>query len=108
MFIRVQLLNGLPEPLWYTVPIPWNQTSLCGLIVQVPIRNRILPALVLNEYTSKPTHISFALKDICSIEALPDDPHYFSFLKTLSNYYQQEPHHFIKRIHYFLIYKKED
>jgi primosomal protein N' (replication factor Y) len=108
MFIRVQLLNGLPEPLWYSVPTELQQTNLTGLIVQVPIRNCIIPALVLNECTTKPTNITFMLKDIVGIESLPPDSYYFDFLDALGNYYQQEPHHFIKRIHHFLAHKKEE
>src|SRR5581483_7770245 len=108
MFIRVQLLNGLPTPLWYSVPPEYQTQSLRGLIVQVPIRNRIIPALVLDEHAQKPKQISFMLKDICGIEELPQDPHYFTFLNTLGNYYQQEPYLFIKRIYHFLVHKKED
>lgn len=108
MFIRVRLLNGLPEPLWYAVPTQYTQHSLPGLVVQVPVRNRIVPALVIDEYKNKPTHLTFELKDIQGIEPLPEDPHYLNFLKNLGNYYQIEALHFIKRIHHFLIDKKEE
>jgi primosomal protein N' (replication factor Y) len=107
MFIRVRLLNGLPEPLWYTVPEQYTQ-PLTGLIVQVPVRNRIVPALVIDEYKNKPTNLAFDLKPICGIEPLPDDLLYLPFLKSLGDYYQIEPLYFIKRIHHFLINKKED
>lgn len=104
MFIRVRLLNGLPEPLWYAVPKQYNQ-SLAGLIVQVPIRNRVVPALVIDEYKNKPAHLTFELKDIHAIEQLPEDPYYFNFLKKLSEYYHLDSLYFIKRIHQFLIDK---
>jgi primosomal protein N' (replication factor Y) (superfamily II helicase) len=107
MFIRVRLLNGLPEPLWYTVPTEYTQQSLTGLVVQVPVRNRIVPALVIDEYKNKPMHLAFELKNIHGLEPLPDDPYYLSFLKSLGDYYQIEALHFIKRIHHFLIDKKE-
>lgn len=107
MFIRVRLLNGLPEPLWYSVPQQYTQ-SLSGLVVQVPVRNRIVPALVIDEYTTKPNNLAFELKSIHGIEQLPDDPYYQPFLQQLSDYYQIEPLHFIKRIHHFLIDKKEE
>jgi len=107
MFIRVRLLNGLPEPLWYAVPAHYPQ-PLAGLVVQVPVRNRIVPALVIDEYTTKPHNLAFELKDICGIEPLPEDPYYVKFLKSLGDYYQIESLHFIKRIHHFLIHKKED
>ena len=101
-------MNGLPEPLWYSVPAEYNNRSLSGLVVQVPVRNRIVPALVVDEYTRKPTNLAFDLKPIHAIEELPEDPHYLIFLKKLGDYYQIEPLHFIKRIHHFLIDKKEN
>src|SRR5438046_2146749 len=107
MFIRVRLLNGLPEPLWYAVPEQYTQ-RLTGLVVQVPVRNRIVPALVIDEYKNKPHNLAFELKDIQGIEPLPDDAYYLPFLKSLGDYYQIEPLHFIKRIHHFLIHKKEE
>lgn len=107
MFIRVKLLNGLPELLWYTVPEHYNK-SLTGLIVQVPVRNRILPALVIDEYKNKPSHLTFKFKDIHAIEQLPEDVHYFTFLKKMAEYYHLDSLYFIKRIHQFLIDKKED
>lgn len=108
MFIRVRLLNGLPEPLWYSVPTQYTKHPLSGLVVQVPVRNRIVPALVIDEYKLKPAHLAFELKDICGIEPLPEDSHYLPFLKHLGDYYQIEPLHFIKRIHHFLVNKKEN
>src|SRR5438128_1707691 len=106
MFIRVKLLNGLPEPLWYSVPQNLSDKPLSGLIVQVPVRNRVIPALVLDEHTSKPYNRAFDLKEICGIEPLPDDKHYQQCIKKLGDYYQIEPLYFIKRIHQFLANKK--
>ena len=107
MFIRVKLLNGLPEPLWYTVPQNLTNKPLSGLIVQVPVRNRIIPALVIDEHKTKPYNIAFELKEIHGLEPLPADEYYHNFLHKLGNYYQVEPIYFIKRIHQFLINKPE-
>jgi primosomal protein N' (replication factor Y) len=107
MFIRVKLLNGLPEPLWYAVPHNLTSKPLSGLIVQVPVRNRIIPALVIDEHRTKPHNLAFELKEICGLEPLPADEHYQSFLHKLGDYYQVEPIYFIKRIHQFLINKPE-
>jgi primosomal protein N' (replication factor Y) len=108
MFIRVKLLNGLPEPLWYTVPSNCNYGPLTGLIVQVPVRNKIMPALVLDEYATKPHSINFNLKEIHGLHALPPDEHYAPFLQKLAAYYQVDSLYFIKRIHHFLAHKQED
>lgn len=107
MFIRVKLLNGLPEPLWYAVPQNLAHKALTGLIVQVPVRNRIIPALVIDEHTRKPHNLAFELKEIHGLEPLPADEHYHSFIQKLGEYYQIEPIYFIKRIHQFLINKPE-
>ena len=107
MFIRVKLLNGLPEPLWYAVPHHLTHKPLSGLIVQVPVRNRIIPALVIDEHRIKPHNLAFELKEIHGLEPLPADEHYHGFLQKLGDYCQVEPIHFIKRIHQFLINKKE-
>ncbi len=108
MFIRVKLLNGLPEPLWYAVPQNLANKSLSGLIVQVPVRNRIIPALVIDEYKNKPHNLAFELKEIHGLEPLPADEHYQSFLQKLGEYYLIEAIYFIKRIHHFLANKKEN
>lgn len=108
MFIRVRLLNGLPEPLWYAVPADCNYGPLTGLVVQVPVRNRVIPALVIDEYKNKPHNLIFELKNIHGLEPLPADEHYHPFLNKLGDYYHIEPLHFIKRIHHFLINKREE
>jgi primosomal protein N' (replication factor Y) (superfamily II helicase) len=107
MFIRVKLLNGLPEPLWYAVPQNLTHKPLSGLIVQVPVRNRIIPALVIDEHKFKPLNLAFELKEIHGLEPLPADEHYHGFLQKLGEYYLIEPIYFIKRIHHFLINKPE-
>lgn len=108
MFIHVRLLNGLPEPLWYSVPSHYNHTSLHGLIVQVPLRNKIVPALVVNESRYKPASITFDIKEIHAIETIPADEYYFPFLEKLSAYYQQDTLFFVKRINHFLTHKKQE
>ena len=108
MFIRVKLLSGLPEPLWYSVPHEYCNQSLSGLIVHVPVRNRIVPAVVLDVFQSKPAYVTFELKNIHGIEELPEDPHYRTFLNAVGSYHQVDPLLFIKRITHFLGDKKED
>jgi primosomal protein N' (replication factor Y) len=73
-----------------------------------PVRNRIIAALVVDEYKTKPYNLTFELKDIHGIEPLPADKYYLPFLKNLADYYQIEALHFIKRIHHFLIDKKSE
>ena len=106
MFILVRLLNGLPTPLWYHVPDQWQQQQLLKKIVQVPLRNSIVPAIVINQYKNKPKGITFTIKDAHAIEPLPNDLYYDSFITQISKYYQVDQLHFIKRIRQFVQQKQ--
>src|SRR5690606_30926929 len=74
----------------------------------VPVRTKIIPALVLSQHTEKPKNIYFTIKDVHAIEPLPSDKYYFPFIEKLSNYYHIDSLHFIKRISHFLLHKKNN
>ncbi|NRB21561.1 hypothetical protein HRU45_02345, partial [Candidatus Dependentiae bacterium] len=97
MFIQVKLLRGLKDPLLYQAPDEWPTKNLVGTIVHVPLRNRVEVGIVTEQYAESPDQITFTIKEAFSIEAFPDDQHYQSFIKQLSNYYCVDPIHFIKR-----------
>lgn len=101
MFIQVRLLNGFAKPLWYKMPREWGFVDLRHKIVQVPLRNRIVPAIVLHQFDQKPK-TNFDLKDAHAIEAFPNDTFYKPFIEQLSAYYQVEPLYFFKRIRSFI------
>ena len=106
MFIQVRLLKGFQEPLIYEVPDSWNTQSLIGKLVKVPIQTQVRSALVLNQYDEKPRNIAFTIKQALSIDDFPDDTFYTPFITQLSQYYQMESLHFIKRIQQFLVEKE--
>src|SRR5579872_2108544 len=101
MFIKVKLLNGFREPLWYQKPTDWNNDSLLGTIVRVPLRTQYVPALVLKEQRNKP-QVPFEIKSAQSIEPIPHDPIFTHFIKQLSSYYQISPLFLLKRIRSFV------
>ncbi len=101
MYIQVKLLNGFKEPLLYVVPAEWQQPSLLGTVVKVPLKNRTTLALVVEEFAVKPA-TKFTIKQALTIEQFPQDPHYGAYLEQLSSYYQLEPLIFFKRIRHFL------
>ncbi len=107
MFITVKLLNGFQEPLLYSVPNSWPSQPVLGSIVQVPLRNRVVPALVTQITHSKPVQVSFAIKDAHSLEEFPRDPRYLHFVSQLARYYAIEPILLIKRLKQFLIQTTE-
>jgi primosomal protein N' (replication factor Y) len=108
MFIQVQLLNGLPTPLWYSVPPHLSSQDLTGKIIQAPVKNYIVPGFVLKQSTIPPASLTCVIKPIIGLEKLPNDPYYTTFLNRLSIYYQQNITLFIKRIHSFLVHKQAE
>ena len=105
MYIKVQLLSGFSEYLWYAQPDEWHQSSLIGSLIRVPLRNAQVPALVIDQQRAKPA-VDFIIRTATAIEAVPADPHYQKFINQLSIYYQINPIVLIKRIKQFL-YQKE-
>jgi primosomal protein N' (replication factor Y) (superfamily II helicase) len=102
MFITVQLLNGFHEPLLYSVPHTWPSQPSIGSVVQVPLRAKIVPALVTHIAQEKPANLSFTIKDAHTLEEFPSDQHYLHFMTQLARYYTVEPVHLIKRLKQFL------
>jgi len=105
MFIRVQLLTGFREYLWYTCPPEWDNQSLIGSLVRVPLRKQNVPALILAKQFYKPD-VPFELRDAVGLEPVPEDPDFYRFISMLSIYYQTPQTMLVKRIKQFL-YQKE-
>jgi len=91
MFVKVKLLKGFTQPLWYKIPSEWEQKQLRGKILQVPIQNRISPAIVLEEHDTLPPDINFKIRKAKNIEAFPKDPDYAKFTQQLANLFFLEP-----------------
>ncbi len=106
MFIQVKLLNGFKKPLWYKVPASWTQQSLKETIIQVPLRNTIIPAVVLREQLNHPP-VAFEIKEAKEIEPFPADYHYMPFVTQLSSYYVINPLHIIMRIKSFITHEEK-
>lgn len=104
-YIHVKLLNGFPQPLTYTVP-PEHQKNLVGTIVKVPLKDRFVSAYVVAQVAQLTHTPKFTLKPMHSVEQFPQDPHYRQYIGSLSDYYQVEPLHFIKRIRQFVDQKE--
>lgn len=100
MFIQVRLLTAFARPLWYQVPTEITPPTI-GTLVDVPLRNKITPALVIRSQSQAP-QVNFDIKSIESSHPFPQDEHYFKFIQQLSNYYLLEPIDLIKRIRHFV------
>src|SRR5437016_5011773 len=106
MFVQVKLLSGYQQLLWYKIPDHWEAQNYSGAIVQVPLRNKIVPAWIMEMQKDMPS-VAFTIKEVQNLEPFPADPHYFAFIDKLSIYYQIEPLYFIKRIQLFLKQKEQ-
>ena len=102
MFINVQPLNGPPHPLTYRIDDDTELQTLVGAIVQVPLQNRTIHALVIEYGIHLGEHVPFAIRSIIKIEKLPHDRNYQSFIRTLATYYQLSPTQLLKRLLHFL------
>ncbi|MFT6765823.1 MAG: primosomal protein N' (replication factor Y) [Alteromonas naphthalenivorans] len=100
MYIDVRLLSGFPKPLLYRAPSIWQNLAK-GTIVNVPMRNAIVPAFVLKTHTTDPK-VAFKVREAESIEAFPEDKNYYTFIEKLAQYHVIEEISFIRRIHSFI------
>ena len=100
-YIHVKLLNGFPQPLTYAVP-PEQQENLVGVVVKVPLKDRLVSAYVFAQTEKLESIPKFTIKPMHSREPFPADGHYQQFLAQLSEYYQVDPLHFVKRIRQFV------
>jgi len=97
MFIQVKLLEGYTRALWYKVPASCMYSFSLGAIVRVPLRKRIVFAVVECIQENRP-NVSFELREIVNFEVLPDDQYYMQFIKKLSVYYNINYTAFLRRL----------
>ncbi len=102
MYILVKLLKGYQKPLYYKIPQNLNLEHLQGKIVNVPIKNYNVPALVLKTYEKKPPKLNFKIREINNLQRFPDDPKFHEFVKKISKFYLVKPLYFYQRIKNFL------
>ena len=105
MYITVRLLTNFSKPLTYGVPKQLQSGIDCGVLVQVPLQNRITPAIVIS-FTTDQCNYSFKVRNIDSIFPFPKDPCYKKFIETLSLFHQIESLDFYKRLKSFLFQKE--
>ena len=103
MYILVRLLKGFPKPLYYKIPQNFSKNELEGKVVNVPIKNYNVPALVLKTYNEKPKKITFNIKEINELQKFPDDLIFHEFIKKISKFYFVDPLYFYQRIRGFLL-----
>lgn len=106
MLIHVRLLHCASKLFIYAVPSDIQNRIEPGILVQVPLQNRVVPAMVegfANEYEI----YDFEIKSIHSIYPFPHDHTYDAFIKKISDYYQIDSLYLFKRVQKFLHEKEE-
>jgi len=106
MNIHVRLLQYASKTFTYQVPDLWQQDISRGVLVQVPLGKRIVPAVVESIARSSDIY-DFQLKPIDAIFPFPKDPHYLSFIQKISDYYQTDQLVFLRRVQLFLTEQQE-
>lgn len=106
MYITVRLLTNFQKPLTYCVPQNLQKYIHKGVLVQVPLQARVIPAVVVDFAWEK--KYSFKVRDIDSIFPFPQDATYARFIEQLSAYHQIESLYFLKRLKQFLSQKEID
>jgi len=100
MYVQVRMLKGLSTHLWYRVPTNLQRQCCVGTIVQVPLRERVVPAVIVWR-AGKPDS-GFSVRDIQSVEPFPRDNHFHPFVSSLASYHRINPITFSRRIAHFL------
>jgi len=100
MFVEIKLLNNFPKLLTYQVPEHLALKIMPGMLVQVPLQNRVESGMVMQIVQAK--EFGFAIKEIKGIYHMPDDVSFLSFLKKLAAYYHISDIDFLYRLKSFL------
>jgi len=102
MFVQVKLLQGYQKSLTYKVPESWDNNNLVGSIITVPLKNKVVPALVISTCKYLPEQVSYVIKEAVAKDVLPPDKYYSSFIKNISSFYFSPQKLFYNRIRKFV------
>ncbi|HSW75953.1 MAG TPA: primosomal protein N' [Candidatus Saccharimonadales bacterium] len=105
MIIHVRLLHYASKFFTYSVPQDLQAKISCGILVKVPLMNRVIPAVV-SQIAHCEQKYDFVIKPIHSIYPFPPDPIYSSFIDTISDYSQTDSLYFLQRLEQFLLEKE--
>ena len=106
MIIHVRLLHYASKFFTYSVPQDLQNQISPGVLVKVPLMNRVIPA-VISQIAHQDQKYNFAIKPIHSVYPFPKDALYASFIDTISNYSQTDSLYFLQRLQQFLSEKEQ-
>ena len=102
VYAYVQLLSGFSRHFLYTVSAALADRIEHGTIVIVPLKDKLVGAVVISIHQQLPEKVSYQLKEIAAIEPMPHDPLFHTFVKKVASYAFVSPLHFSGRIKSFL------
>lgn len=108
MFVYVKLLQGYPKTLTYKIPASWGSNDLTGSVITVPLKNKVVPALVVKMCEKLPEKSSFEIKEAIGKDHLPPDHRYATFIKKVSQFYFIHPKKLYQRIRSFIFTKEKN
>lgn len=101
MLIHVRLLHFVSKVFTYQVPASLQPDIAVGVLVQVPLRKQIIPAVV--EKIMPPLwKSSFDVKDIQAVFPFPQDTLYTKYIESVASYYQIDSLILLRRVQLFL------
>lgn len=106
MLIHVRLLHCAVKIFTYAVPKELQHLIKPGLLVQVPLQKRLVPAIV-EAFADPESIFNFEIKAILAIYPFPHDDQYEKFIYKISDYYQIDPLFLFRRVQKFLEEKEE-
>lgn len=101
MIIHVRLLQYASKIFTYAVPDTLQHDIAVGVLVQVPLGNRVTSAVVESIELSHKIY-KFEIKNIITVYPFPKDFVYQQFLQQVSGYYQVDPLVLLRRVQLFL------
>lgn len=107
MFVQVKLLQGYQKLLTYKIPESWDKQHLEGSVITVPLKNRVVPALVVGIYSYPPEEGLYEIKEAIGKDHLPPDRLYSRFITKVSLFYFAPQKLFYQRMRMFVHTKEK-
>lgn len=105
MHVLVRLLNRFSKSLTYFVPDELASQIDEGVLVQVPLRSKMYPAIVVDPHYEVGV-VSYQILPIHKVLGVPADSSYHAFVRRLSQYYFVEPLYFHHRLASFIAHEE--
>lgn len=104
-YVQVSLLHR-DVKLWYKIPDHFQHAVKEGTLVTVPLLKKTELALVISCHEEIP-ETNFKIKPIISLEKMPDDKNYITYIKKIAWYYQIDYRFLLMRLQHFLKSKEK-